>query len=415
MNILVVFSGCLLGKLLLETLLEFLNKSYYENPSNQLQAKQELNILEEDFDKTLNYTKDKFRLNIFSSWVSALSLLAFIWLGGFNLLESWAPLISTQAADSTLSGVVFFLLLMIISVILQLPFSYYSTFYIEEKYGFNKQSKKLFFVDQVKSLLISLVLVSLLLYLILSAMNIGEYWWVLGWVIYSGFTFVLSWVYPTVLAPLFNKFKQLEEGELKEKIESLSKKINFNLDSLYVMDASTRSSHGNAYFTGVFGKKRIVLFDTLLKNLNSAEIVAVLAHELGHFKLHHVRKNMIMTSLFMGGVFYALSKFMGIDSLYHSFGFSYVSNHAALLIFFLCFSLLGIITTPIFSRLSRKNEFEADNFAYECFSDSSTLVSALKKLSAENHSMPITHKLYSAFYYSHPPLLERIESLKNHK
>jgi STE24 endopeptidase len=412
MNIFLFFSVCLVGKLFFETFLEFINKNHYENTYQQKQAQKTLGISPEDFHKTLEYTKDKFKLNIFSSWLGMFSLLGFVGLGGFTWLESLATNLSSYDTSSAINGAVFFLLLIILSSFLQLPISYYSTFYVEEKHGFNKQSKKLFFIDQIKSLVISLLLVSLLIYLILSAMNVGQYWWVLGWLVYAVFTFVLSWLFPTVLAPIFNKFSPLEDGELKQKIVALSKQVKFNLDSLYVMDASTRSSHGNAYFTGVFGKKRIVLFDTLVNKLNSDEIVAVLAHELGHFKLNHVRKSLIMSSVFMGVVFYALSKFMGIEEIYNAFGFTQISNHAALIVFSLFFSLIGIITTPIFSRLSRNNEFEADNFAYECFSDASNLVSALKKLSSENRSMPITNKFYSSFYYSHPPLLERIDTLE---
>ena len=214
-----------------------------------------------------------------------------------------------------------------------------------------------------------------------------------------------------MLAPLFNKFSPIEEGDLKEKIFGLAKKISFETSGIFIMDASTRSTHGNAYFTGVFGKKRIVLFDTLVKNLSSNEVVAVLAHELGHFKLKHIRWALIRSILFTGILFYLLSLCIQMKDFYTAFGFETISNYAALVIFPLWFSLISFLLSPLMSFLSRKNEFAADEFAVSTIKNSNDLGSALINLSKSNHSMPLSHPLYSQFYYSHPPIVERLEAM----
>ncbi|MDB2447312.1 M48 family metallopeptidase [bacterium] len=399
---------------IVEIILSVLNRSHYLDAKNQAHAKEVLTIDEADFSKTLNYTEDKFKFGRFAGFVQLSGFLAFLWFGGFGYVESYASLLAPSVGGGPIiTGLVFFALLGLISTITSLPFEYYSVFVTEEKHGFNKQTKKIFFVDKLKGLLIGVVLGGVLLGGLLWVMErLGDNWWIWAWLFLSSFSIIMAWAYPTFISPLFNKFTPLEDGELKDGVFALAKKINFKTSGIHLMDASIRSSHGNAYFTGLFGEKRIVLFDTLVKKMSPKEVVAVLAHELGHFKLNHVRWMLIRGLSFTGVFLYLLSLLLDNESMYASFGFSGVSNYAALVVFPSWFGLVEFVIGPISSFLSRKNEFAADNFARE-HADSKDLVSALLNLRQSNHAMPISHPLYSSFYYSHPPLSERIDALRS--
>ena len=241
--------------------------------------------------------------------------------------------------------------------------------------------------------------------------SMGSTWFIYAWLTIFTFSLLTAWLYPSLLAPLFNKFSPLEEGDLKDGIFTLAEKINFKTDGISIMDASTRSSHGNAYFTGVFGKKKIVLFDTLVKSMTANEVVAVLAHELGHFKLHHIRWALIRSFFMTGIIFYLISLTLPLDDLYSAFGFAGKSNYAALVIFSLCFGPISFLFQPIGTYLSRRNEFAADAFALENLENKNLLGDALLKLRENSQVMPITHPLFSAVYYSHPPLLERLSKM----
>ena len=241
--------------------------------------------------------------------------------------------------------------------------------------------------------------------------NVGTYWWFWAFAVMTLFSLFASFIYPTWLAPLFNKFSQIEDGALKDGIFDLAKKVNFTASGIFIMDASKRTSHGNAYFTGVFSKKQIVLFDTLVSSLQNDEIIAVLAHELGHFKLNHVRLGLLRSFIISGLTFYCLSLCLPHLEFYQGFFLSEISNHGALLVFSLWFGLFDFILTPLGSYISRKNEFAADRFAVSVTSSGEKLISALKKLRQTSHSMPLSHPLFSAIYYSHPPLLERLQAL----
>ena len=404
-------------KFIVEAVLGKLNRSTYEDPHQQSLAQKKLGFDVASFGKTLAYTKDKSSFGFASELINLVLLLGFICFGGFTILETTASTLAAQYQDSfflsasLLEGLFFFLLFFILTSFVSLPFSYYSTFSIEEKYGFNKQTKKSFFTDLIKSTILGLLLGGILISLLLKAMTLGELWWAWAWVSLSLFSLLTSWIYPSLLAPLFNKFSPVEEGELKEGIFKLAEKVKFKASGIFIMDASTRSTHGNAYFTGVFGKKRIVLFDTLVKNLKPRQIVAVLAHELGHFKLKHVRWGLIRSLVMTGFLFYTLSLCINLESFYLAFGFTKVSNYAALVVFSLWFSLVSFIISPLMSFISRQNEFAADAFALEVTGNSKDLGEALITLSETNHSMPISHPLYSLFYYSHPPIIERLEAM----
>lgn len=396
-----------------ESYLSYKNRKYYLNTQNQEHAKKTLEISDEDFSKILSYTEDKHHFAFYTGWLNTFVLLAFIAFGGFAFLENSArSLVEPYGASELLIGLVFWALFGLINTLYSLPFDLYQTFKIEEKHGFNRQKLGGFFGDQFKGLLLSIILGGAFIYVILSVMDSGSAWWLYAWAFTTFFGVLVSWLYPTLLAPLFNKFSPLPEGELKEEIYSLARKIDFLTDGIFVMDASKRSSHGNAYFTGLFGKKRIVLFDTLIESLKSKEIVAVLAHELGHFKLHHVRVAMIRSVIIMGFLFYILSLCKPLEAFYQAFGFSHSTNYAALLVFGLWYGIVGFVFNPLQAWLSQKNEFAADDFAKQTLNSHEDLCTALVKLQKKNQSMPLTDPTFSSFYYSHPPLLLRIDALK---
>jgi STE24 endopeptidase len=398
----------------IERILAYKNRAFYSD-SNRLQAAAKtLKISEDDLSKTMSYCNDKYKFGSFSSWMQLLASLLFLSLGGFGWLEAHSMNISQAlfGGGSIATGLVFFALLGLISLFFGLPFEAYYTFKIEEKHGFNRQNAKGFIGDKIKGLLLGALLGGPLLAAILWIMEqMGTYWWIYAWLLVFLFSLVTVWIYPTLLAPLFNKFTPVEKGELKDAIDRLADKISFQADGISIMDASRRSSHGNAYFTGVFGKKKIVLFDTLVKSMSNSQIVAVLAHELGHFKLNHVRTGLIRSFFVTGLTFFAISYFLPQKALYEAFHFQGVTNYAALVVFSMWFGLLSFIIQPIGNMISRRNEFAADAFAIQNIDKPRELSEALLKLRENSHAMPISHPIYSAFYHSHPPLLERLGAM----
>jgi STE24 endopeptidase len=416
-TVLVAFIGLRFLKHLLERALVVLNRQYYRKTEKQDEARKILNIKDDDWHKTLSYTEDKSRFAGFHEWFAIFVVLGFVWWGGFGMVENHAELwtlVIGGEAHGIVTGLVFFALLALLNMIVELPFELYSTFVIEEKHGFNRQTIRTFIIDRIKGIFIGALLGLPLLAAILWIMsNLGQMWWVYAWALLSGFSLLTAWVYPTLLAPLFNKFSALDEGELKDSIYRLAKKIDFSASDISVMDASKRSSHGNAYFTGVFGKKKIVLFDTLVDSLNPKEIVAVLAHELGHFKLHHVRWGLIRGFAINLLVFFLLSLTIGWSSFYEAFDLTAQTSYGALTVFSLWFGIIGFILQPMTSLLSRRNEFAADRFALENIEDGKiSLPQALLKLREKSHGMPLAHPMFSGMYYSHPPLIERIHAMQ---
>lgn len=412
--ILTIFVSLKILIYLIERVCGSINRRYYLNPTNQNRALKILSLTRDELDRALAYAKDKYIFSYYSNLVSLLVILAFIILGGLGWCEN---LVSSFFDSTLLQGLAFFATLGALSFILDLPFNYYETFVIEEKHGFNTQTPKSFFIDIIKTILVSVVLLGLILSVVLYIMEqAGSWWWIWGFVAVSVISLITTWLYPVVLAPIFNKFSPLEDSNLKTSILELAAKINFPTDGIFVMDASKRSKHGNAYFTGIFKKKRIVLFDNLLKDLCDSQIVAVLAHELGHFKLHHVRKNLIKSFILSFITFYLLSLTVYLPDFYYAFGFSYITPYATLVVFGLWFSMINFLLLPIGNYFSRKDEFAADRFAAsqeEGFDKN--LIQALLKLTTSNKSVPIVHPLYSFIYYSHPQLIERISKLKENQ
>lgn len=414
-KILTIFIVLKIIQQLAERWLASLNRKYYLNKEKQAEAKKFFNIDDADFSKTLSYTEDKYRFASWSSWVSLILTLAFLALGGMGLVETWSQHLGNMVASgsSIVTGLFFFFILILLSMVVGIPFELYSTFKIEEKHGFNRQTVGGFFLDKLKGLFLGVILGGLLLSGLLYVMEkTGDSWWLWAWGVMSGFSLFASWIFPSVLAPMFNKFTKIEDGELKESIYAFSKKIGFKTGGLYVMDASKRSSHGNAYFTGVFGEKRIVLFDTLVKSLSVDELVAVLAHELGHFVLHHVRWGLVRGILLTGLMFYAMSLCLSYESFYTAFYLKGMSSYGALVVFGMWFGFFDFILQPLGNWMSRKNEFAADDFAKKNIGSGKLLVDALIKMRESNYSMPISHPIYSSMYYSHPPLMERLAVLK---
>lgn len=361
--------------------------------------------------RAADYTTERTRLRITEAVFDVAVLLALT-MGGvlswvYQTVDGW--FLSTLWRDVALIASVSGLLGAI-----HLPFSFYRQFRLEQKYGFNRMTPKLFVADTLRGLLVAAVLGLPLLMLILWLMNTaGANWWVLAWASWAAFNFAVMLIFPTWIAPLFNKFTPLEDESLKDRINALAKRCNFAIQGLFVMDGSKRSAHGNAYFTGFGKSRRIVFFDTLLSKLTPSEIEAVLAHELGHFKHKHIVKRLgmsLLTSLLM----FALLGWLAQQSwFYGGLGVAPLvdgNNGMALLLFFLVLPVFTFLLTPLTSWLSRRDEFEADQFAASQ-SPSSELVSALVKLFNDNAATLTPDPVHSAFYDSHPPATIRIRAL----
>jgi STE24 endopeptidase len=377
------------------------------NHKNKVPDAFKKNISLKDHQKAALYAIAKSELGSKDILAQA-SLLILLTLGG---LISKISNIFDWISSSTLRDIAIILSVMLISSLIDLPFNYYKTFKIDEKFGFNRMTKKLFFSDIYKQIILGLSLGLPILFVALWMLqNAGSYWWLYLWVVWSLFNLLILAIYPTWIAPFFNKFSPLKDRVLKTKIIALLKKCGFKSQGLFVMDGSARSNHGNAYFTGFGKNKRIVFFDTLLERLNHNEIEAVLAHELGHFHHNHVKKRIVMMFLvsFIGLAILGYLK----DQLwfYHGLGIAKPSDGSALLLFMLVGPTFIFFIKPIMAFYSRQNEFEADRYAKK-HSSAKYLKESLVKLYRDNASTLTPDPLYSAFYDSHPPALQRIARL----
>lgn len=311
-----------------------------------------------------------------------------------------------------LISIIFFAILGFGYLLFSLPFSYYETFVIEQKYGFNTSTKKTFWLDVVKSILLSIILGVPLLLAILAFYNYtGKFFWIYTWILIVLFSLFITFFYSKLIVPLFNKQTPLAEGELKSAIFDFCQKVNFPIKEVYVLDASVRSKKANAYFTGFGKNKRIVLFDTLINQLSTEEIVAVLAHEIGHYKNKHIIKSFVTNAFSMAVTLFILSLFLNIPEFSYSQGAKVPSFHVGIFVFGILFNPISILTSFISNYLMRKYENEADLFAKN-HQQAQALIAALKKLAAKNYSHLTPHPLYVKFYYSHPPLADRIKLLE---
>jgi STE24 endopeptidase len=366
-----------------------------------------------DHQKAADYTSAKTRFDMLGALFDAVLLLMFTLAGG---IQSISGMVSTEPGNGWFStpiaqGMATIVIVLVIYSLLEAPFSIYRTFVIEARFGFNKMTFKLYLLDALKGILIGAVLGLPLLFGVLWLMErMGEYWWLYVWLVWVVFNLLILFIYPSFIAPLFNKFSPMQDETMKARIESLLAKCGFTAQGLFVMDGSKRSAHGNAYFTG-FGKtKRIVFFDTLLERLSINEVEAVLAHELGHFKRRHVVKRIAMTFALSLGFLWLLGQLMQTTWFYQGLGVSTPSTALALLLFFMTLPIFSFLLGPIMSAYSRKHEFEADAYAAKQ-TDAADLVNALVKLYQDNAATLTPDPLYSKFYDSHPPAMVRISHL----
>ena len=383
--------------------------AYMQMHRSQVPAAFNANISLEAHQKAADYSSAKTKLVIIEATAQA-GLLALLTIGGGLqwLDDIWRNLLPNHEIAR---GALIICSAMIVSSLIDIPFDYYKTFVVDENFGFNKMTRAMFFSDLVKHSVVGIILGAPILFAALWLMQgAGQYWWLYLWIIWSVFNLMMLAVYPTFIAPLFNKFTPLKDENLKLRIETLLTKCGFKSQGLFVMDGSSRSSHGNAYFTGFGASKRVVFFDTLLERLNADEIEAVLAHELGHFKHHHVIKRIALMFLISFAGLALLGWLMNQEWFYTGLGVEQMSNYMALILFLLVSPVFLFILRPLMASYSRKNEFEADNYAAK-HADAKHLVEALVKLYRDNASTLTPDPLHSAFYDSHPPASIRISKL----
>lgn len=365
----------------------------------------------ENYSNSIKYTLKKEHFSLLRLIISTASTLTLLFSGFLGYLEE---ILISVISNGTILGLVFIGIISIVLFIIDLPLSLYSTFVIEEEFGFNKMTLKSYLGDTVKETILSSILGVIILTALFFFMDkTGSKWWVWASIFFVSFQLILFIVYPNFIAPLFNKFTPLEDGELKDKLEQMALKAKFTLSEIYIMDGSKRSGHSNAYFTGIGKSKRIVLYDTLVEKLSVDELTAVLAHEIGHWKKGHIRKRLVVTMLFVPLVFLILSYLLDYKPLYELFSLASGTYYGLLVLIMMISGSFTFFISPLSNYISRKNEFEADNFAIEMEGNSNSLIEALLKLSKDNLSNLTPDKLYSAYHYSHPPLIERVKNLKN--
>lgn len=361
--------------------------------------------------KSQDYTRTQAKFGLAVSLFDMSVLLVFWFAGGFNIIDRFAR---SFGFGSVITGLFFIGLLLLLKTIISLPFSLYSTFVIEERFGFNRTSPLTYVTDMLKGAALTIILGGPLLGAIIAFFEYtGKGGWFYGWLAVTGFMLIIQFVAPTWIMPLFNKFTPLKEGELRSAILDYACSVGFPLDNLFVIDGSKRSSKSNAFFTGFGKNRRIALFDTLVEKHSVAELVAVLAHEIGHYKKRHVIQGMVIGIVHMGILFYLLSIFLGHRGLFEAFFMDDVSVYAGLIFFSLLFTPLELVLSIFMHGLSRRNEYEADRFAVETTGSGDAMVTALKKLSVHNLSNLTPHPFYVFLNYSHPPLLQRIIAIRN--
>lgn len=391
---------------LIDSLLDILNARHYSN-----QIPEELIDVypKEEYEKSIAYKYENFKFKLVSSSISLIIMLLFFFFDGF----AWVDGISRSISDnSIIIGLVFFGIIMIGSDILSTPIAYYKVFVIEEKFGFNKTTIKTFFIDKLKSILMMIIVGGALLALILWFYEItGKSFWIYAWLLVSIFTLIMNMFYAKLIVPIFNKQTPLESGELRDTIEAYSKKVGFQLKDIFVIDGSKRSTKANAYFSGFGSEKRITLYDTLIKDLNNEEIVAVLAHEVGHYKKRHIIVNLLLSIALTGLTLWFLSLFISNPLLSEALGVDTPSFHIGFIAFGILYSPISEVTGLIMNMVSRAFEYQADNYAKDSY-NGEALINSLKKLSKNNLSNLTPHPAMVFIHYSHPTLLQRIKNLR---
>jgi STE24 endopeptidase len=400
-----IFLAALAGSLLLRYWLAARQLAHVRAHRTAVPASFAERISLADHQKAADYTITNTRLGMLALAWDSLLLLGWTLGGGLELLDSaWRG----SGFGPIVTGTGLLLSAMIIMTLLDMPFTLYHTFVIEQRFGFNRSTAGVFITDLLKQAALLFVIGAPLLALALWIMEAsGGLWWLYVWLVWMTFTLVMFWAYPAVIAPLFNKFTPLENESLKQRIQALMDKCGFHSKGIFVMDGSKRSGHGNAYFTGFGSNKRIVFFDTLLESLEPQEIEAVLAHELGHFRLKHIQKRLLSTMLLSFAALALLGWLAAEPWFYNGLGVSQPSSGMALLLFMLVLPVFTVFLQPLLARLSRKHEFEADAYAVQQ-SSGADLIHALVKMYRENASTLTPDPLYSSFHDSHPPAPVRI-------
>lgn len=387
----------------------FLN--YLNHKSAKGEVAQELNGLydQEKYKKSLEYNAVRYRFSLVSSVLGIVVLLLAFYFDFFSKLDVY---VRSHTQNEVAVSLLFFGLLALIADVLSTPLSLYNIFMIEEKFGFNKITLKVFIADKIKSYALAVVLGGGIMYLIISIyLSFADWFWLLAWTVLTIVSLIMVMFYASVILPLFNKLKPLEEGELRTEIESYCQKQGYALHNLFVMDGSKRSTKANAFFSGLGKKKKIVLFDTLIEKLTVQEVTAVLAHEIGHYKKKHTLSQIILSSFQMLFMFFILGWMMQSNLLSQALHAEKHSFHIAVMVFFLLYSPVSLLISLLNNMLSRKNEYEADAFAKETY-NGKDLGEALKKLSVDSLSNLNPHPFYVFVHYSHPTLLQRLRKLK---
>ena len=406
-SVLFIFIGLTIFNFLFTTVLEYLNdKNWNESIPNDLEGFYD----SDKYQKAKNYKIERGKISLLNSSINFVITLLMLFFFGFGLISEYAVSLSDSVI---LQSCIFFIIFHLLTTFLGMPFSYYSTFFIEEKYGFNKTTLKIFIVDKIKGLFISSLFIIVLTSLaIVSIEYFSTGFWIWLWIGLSLFMVFLNMFYADLIVPIFNKLTPLENGELRSKIESYSKKVGYSLKNIFILDGSKRSTKANAFFSGLGPRKTIALYDTLIQKHTDEELVSVLAHEVGHFKKKHILVSMFLTILQLGVMCYLFELCINMDVIASSLGSSKMNLHIGVIAFSFLYYPIGLITGILMNILSRKNEYEADKFAKDTY-NGNFLELALKKLSVDSLSNLYPHPLYVFVHYSHPPLLKRLARLKD--
>jgi STE24 endopeptidase len=404
---LIIILGILIGEYLLNLIIDTKNVRYLRT---DLPEEFSGYYDREKYTKSQEYLKENTRFGLITDSIATPVTIAFILIGGFNLTDQFARSFHLGPIPT---GLIFAGVLMLASQLISIPFSIYSTFVIEEKYGFNKTTPKTFVFDILKTWVLAAVIGGILFSVVLWFFEEAGPWaWVYCWTAVTLFQVFLLFVAPVVIMPIFNKFTPLEDGELRAAIEGYAKKQDFKLKGVFTMDGSRRSTKSNAFFTGFGRFRRIVLFDTLIEKQTKDELVSVLAHEMGHYKKKHILKSIVISILTTGLMFYILSIFINNRELFAAFQMQYISIYASLFFFGFLYAPIDMILSVFGNMLSRRHEYEADVYAVATYRKPQSMITALKKLSVDNLSNLTPHPLKVFLTYSHPPVLNRIRAIR---
>lgn len=402
-----IILGIVIVSFLFDQVLDILNARKFQDP-----IPKELKDVydKEEYQKSQEYKTQKHKISQLSSWLSFIGLILVLALDGFALVDSISR---DLVSHPILVALVFFGILMLAGDIISTPFSYYSTFVIEERFGFNKMTPKTFWMDKLKGWVLGAIIGGLILSLIIWFYQMfPETFWIYAWILISIFSIIMNMFYTKLIVPLFNKQTPLEDGSLRQKIEAYANNVGFKLDNIYVIDGSKRSTKANAYFSSFGSQKRITLYDTLIEDLEEEEIVAVLAHEVGHYKHKHIIYNLSISILSTGFTLWLLSLLVGNPMLYEALGVEQPGFHIGLIAFGLLYTPISTLTGFLMNILSRRFEYQADNYASDTY-HGRYLISSLKKLSQKSLSNLTPHPLYVKVHYSHPSLLQRSRNLNS--